>query len=61
MNSTQTSSLFLKSLDKLGFRYTAPQGAYYVLVDISEFGAKSDLQFCEWMARSSSSRFQFFS
>jgi len=25
--------------------------AYYVMVDISEFGAKSDLEFCEWMAR----------
>lgn len=42
---------FLMGLEKLGFKYTTPQGAYYVLVDISEFGAASDLEFCEWMAR----------
>jgi len=42
---------FLKGLDKLKLKYTVPQGAYYVLVDISEFGAKNDLEFCEWMAR----------
>jgi aminotransferase len=34
----------------LKLKYTVPQGAYYVLVDISEFGAKSDLEFCEWLA-----------
>lgn len=42
---------FLKGLDALQLKYTNPQGAYYVLVDISEFGASSDLEFCEWMAR----------
>ena len=28
-----------------------PQGAYYVLMDISEFGVTDDLEFCEWLAR----------
>ena len=28
-----------------------PEGAYYVLLDISEFGYDSDLKFCEDLAR----------
>ncbi len=48
---TEKKDLFLKGLDKLKLKYTNPQGAYYVLVDISEFGANNDLEFCEWMAR----------
>ncbi|MCX7028481.1 MAG: aminotransferase class I/II-fold pyridoxal phosphate-dependent enzyme [Spirochaetes bacterium] len=42
--------LFLSYLEKAGLSYVRPQGAYYVLVDISEFGARSDTAFCEWMA-----------
>ena len=42
--------LFLSYLDKAGLSYVKPQGAYYVLVNIEEFGAKSDTAFCEWMA-----------
>lgn len=42
--------LFLSYLERAGLSYVKPQGAYYVLVDISEFGAKSDTAFCEWMA-----------
>ncbi len=42
--------LFLSYLDRAGLSYVRPQGAYYVLVDISEFGAKDDTSFCEWMA-----------
>lgn len=45
-------SLFLSALDRAGLPYTAPQGAYYVLADISEFGAKDDVLFCEWLAKS---------
>lgn len=48
---TEKKDLFLQGLDKLKLKYTVPQGAYYVLVDISEFGATSDLEFCEWLAR----------
>lgn len=47
---TEKRDFFLKGLDRLDLKYTFPQGAYYVLVDISEFGASSDLEFCEWMA-----------
>lgn len=43
--------LFLSFLDAAGLTYTKPEGAYYVLVDISEFGIASDHEFCERMAR----------
>lgn len=43
--------LFLDGLDKIGLKYYAPQGAYYVLVDISEFKEKDDNKFCEWMIK----------
>ena len=48
---TEKKDLFINGLESLKLKYTVPQGAYYVMVDISEFGAKSDLEFCEWMAR----------
>ena len=43
--------MFLKGLDDIGISHTIPQGAYYVLLDISEFGYESDLEFCEVLAR----------
>lgn len=43
--------LFLDGLDQIGLKYFEPQGAYYVLVDISEFGEKDDYKFCEWLAK----------
>ena len=43
--------VFVGGLEKLGFKYTDPQGAYYVLVDVSEFGVKDDTLFCEWMIK----------
>lgn len=43
--------VFVGGLDRLGIKYTNPQGAYYVLVDVSEFGVKDDLKFCEWMIK----------
>jgi aspartate/methionine/tyrosine aminotransferase len=48
---TKKRATFLEYLDAAGLDYTEPQGAYYVMVDISEFGWKSDVAFCEWMAR----------
>jgi aminotransferase len=47
----QKRDFFLSGLDRLDIRYATPQGAYYVMIDISEFGAESDLEFCEWLAR----------
>lgn len=48
---TGKRNLFLKGLDDLGIAHTVPQGAYYVLLDISEFRFDSDLEFCEVLAR----------
>lgn len=48
---TSKRNLFLKGLDDLHIAHTEPQGAYYVLLDISEFGFDSDLEFCETLAR----------
>lgn len=39
--------LFLDGLDRIGLIHTNPQGAYYVLVNIEEFGYKSDLAAAE--------------
>lgn len=43
--------LFLNGLDRIGLQHNVPQGAYYVMVDISEFGFESDIEFCETLAR----------
>lgn len=48
---TEKRNLFLKGLDDLGIIHTVPQGAYYILLDISEFGYESDVEFCEVLAR----------
>ena len=48
---TSKRDLFLKGLDDLRIAHTVPQGAYYILLDISEFGFESDLEFCEVLAR----------
>lgn len=41
--------VFVGGLKKLGYKFTDPQGAYYVLMDVSEFGVRDDYKFCEWM------------
>ena len=48
---THKKELFLKGLDDLHIIHNNPEGAYYVLLDISEFGYDSDLKFCEDLAR----------
>ena len=58
---THMRQLFTDGLRNLGLRFTEPQGAYFVLIDISEFGYGSrssraciklpDEQFCIDMAQ----------
>lgn len=48
---TQKRAVFLEYLAAAGLTYTRPDGAYYVMVDISEFGCDDDTAFCEWLAR----------
>lgn len=43
--------ILLGYLDKTGLNYTRPQGAYYVMIDISPFGRASDVEFSHWMAK----------
>ncbi len=47
---TQRRNLFLSYLDRLGLPYTSPEGAYFVLVDISPCGFSDDFAFCRWLA-----------
>ena len=48
---THKRNLFLNGLDQIGLKHTIPQGAYYILIDISEFGFKSDTDFSVSLAR----------
>ncbi len=44
--------VFLRGLKRAGLDYTVPQGAYYVMVNVSALSdAGDDVEFCEWMAR----------
>ena len=49
-NYTHKKDLFLRGLAALGMAHTDPQGAYYVLLDIGEYGYDSDVAFCEDLA-----------
>ncbi|MBT7259656.1 MAG: aminotransferase class I/II-fold pyridoxal phosphate-dependent enzyme [Desulfobacula sp.] len=51
MEYTHLRDVFLSYLDQAGLNYITPQGAYYVLTDISEFGAEDDTAFCHWLAK----------
>lgn len=47
---TKKRALFLAGLDDIGFTYSTPQGAYYVMIDISKYMSDDDLTFCTWLA-----------
>ncbi|MDF2615140.1 MAG: aspartate/tyrosine/aromatic aminotransferase [Clostridia bacterium] len=44
---TEKRELFLNGLDTIGLKYYKPEGAYYVMVNIEEFGIASDTEFAE--------------
>ncbi len=48
---TRRRDIFLGYLDRAGLSYTRPQGAYYVMVDISPFGFNDDTAFCFWLTK----------
>lgn len=48
---THMRELFCTGLDHIGLSYTKPQGAYFVMTDISEFGFSNDTEFCYWLAK----------
>ena len=52
LNVYQTKKdLFINGLNSLGLSFTDPEGAYYVMVDVSKYGVKNDIDFCRWLAR----------
>jgi aminotransferase len=51
MEYEQRRNLFLSFLDRTGLDYSEPEGAYYVLVDISPSGFSDDTEFCYWLAK----------
>lgn len=48
---THMKELFTGGLKDMGLSFTDPQGAYYVMLDVSAYGVKDDNAFCEWMAK----------
>ena len=47
----RSRDILLGYLDKAGLPYTRPEGAYFVMVDISRFGWASDVDFAHWMTK----------
>ena len=47
---TAKRNLLLEGLTDLDIPHTVPQGAYYIMLDISEYGYDDDLKFCEDLA-----------
>jgi len=43
--------ILLGYLERTGLAYSRPEGAYFVMVDISPFGYASDVEFAHWMTR----------
>jgi aminotransferase len=48
---TRKRELFLGCLRQVGLPFTEPQGAYYVMVDISSLGLATDGEAAEWFVR----------
>ena len=48
---TAKRAVFLDCLRRTGLRFTEPQGAYYVMVDISPLGFATDTESAEWFVR----------
>jgi aminotransferase len=47
----QSRDILLGYLDRIGLPYTRPEGAYFVMIDVSAFGYASDVEFAHWMTR----------
>jgi aminotransferase len=47
----RSRDILLGYLDRIGLSYTRPEGAYFVMVDISPFGYASDIEFAHWMTK----------
>ena len=38
-------------LERHGFRFNRPQGAYYIMTDIAHFGFDSDIEFATYLVK----------
>lgn len=47
----RSRDILLGYLDQIGLNYTRPEGAYFVMIDVSPFGYASDVEFAHWMTR----------
>ncbi len=47
----ESRDVLLSYLDRTGLEYSRPEGAYFVMVDISPFGYASDVEFAHWMTK----------
>lgn len=48
---TEMRQIMMDALDEAGVKYYKPEGAYYMLSDISEFGFKNDVAFTEFLVK----------
>jgi aminotransferase len=44
-------AILSEALTTADFRIFVPEGAYYILADISDFGTRDDVEFCQWLVR----------
>jgi aminotransferase len=43
--------VIVRALEEAGFRFSVPEGAYYVLADFSELSSLPDDEFARWLTR----------
>ena len=48
---TQKRARFIRGLDQVGIGHTTPEGTYFVLADIGEFGFADDGEFAHWLVK----------
>lgn len=46
---TEKRDFFVDGLDKLGIKHSNPQGTYFILIDITQFGFDSDSEFAKYL------------
>lgn len=51
MDYRSRRAVIVEALDRAGFEFSVPEGAYYILADFSKLSDKDDVGFAKWMAR----------
>lgn len=47
----QLRDLFSDHLDRACLKYIEPEGAFFVMADITPFGFEDDVEFCQWLTK----------